>query len=208
MTPAERAQGVRRRDPDPARGRRGARADHRRRTRADPARGAGARDLRRPARARARRAGLDARRVVRGRGAVRALDQRALLARPDRLQRARPRLAGADRPLAAAGAARRAARRLRGHRGARGLRPVGDHDDRDARRRRLAARRREVVRDLRRRRGGLHRDGAGAVEPTLFLVEAGLPGISRRRRPAVHPHLSARPPDDPLRGRRASARTR
>ena len=98
-------------------------------------------------------------RVGAGRGAVRALDQRALVAHPERLQRARERLARADRPLAAPGAARRAARRLRGHRGARGLRPVGHRDDRAAARRRLGDRRREVVRHLRRRRGGLHRDG-------------------------------------------------
>ena len=43
---------------------------------------------------------------------------------PERLQRAGPRLPGADRPLPAARAARRAARRLRGDRGARGLGPV------------------------------------------------------------------------------------
>ena len=99
-----------------------------------------------------------------------------------------------------AGAARRAARRLRGHRGARGLGPVGHHHDRDAGRRRLAPRRREVVRDLRRRRGGLHRHGAGASADAV--PRRGRPaGHLGRRRPAVHPHLSARPPDDPLRGR-------
>ena len=46
---------------------------------------------RRAARPRARRAGLVEARVGAGRGAVRALDQRALVAHPDRLQRARAR---------------------------------------------------------------------------------------------------------------------
>ena len=91
----------------------------------DPPRGAGARARRRPARRRAWRPGLDPRRVVPGRGAVRPLDQRAVLARPGRVQRARARHPGADRPLPAAGAARRAPRRLRGHRGVRRLGPVG-----------------------------------------------------------------------------------
>ena len=50
-------------------------------------------------------------------------------------------------------------RRLRGDRGARGLGPVGHRDDRPPPRRRLGDRRREVVRDLRRHRGGLHRRG-------------------------------------------------
>ena len=85
----------------------------------------------------------------------------------------------ADRPLAAPGAARRAARRLRGHRGARGLRPVGHRHDRDARPTAAG--------------GSTARSGSSptatsrpstsswrwptASAPTLFLVEAGLPGI-------------------------------
>ena len=47
-------------------------------------------------------------------------------------------------------------------------------------RRRLADRRREVVRHLRRRRRRLHRDGERAGRrqgPTLFLVDRGAPGI-------------------------------
>ena len=38
--------------------------------------------------------------------------------------------------------------------------------------------------------------------PTLFLVDAPAAGHLGRRQPAVHPHLSARPPDDPLQRRR------
>ena len=38
--------------------------------------------------------------------------------------------------------------------------------------------------------------------PTLFLVDATVAGDLRRRRPAVHAHLSARASDDPVRGGR------
>ncbi len=92
---------------------------------------------RRPARPRARRPGLVEARVVPGRGAVRALDQRAVVAHPGRLQRARERDAGADRALPRAGAARRAPRRLRRHRGQRRLGPVADRGHGRAQRRRL-----------------------------------------------------------------------
>ena len=47
-------------------------------------------------------------------------------------------------------------------------------------------------------------EGAG---PTLFLVDRGAAGDLGRRRPALHPHLSARPPDDPLQRRRGRATT-
>ena len=76
-------------------------------------------------------------------------------------------------------------------------------------RRRLADRRREVVRDLRRRRGGLHRHGEGwRREPTLFLVDAGLPGISVVDDPPfthTYPHGH---PTMRFDGRARSARTR
>ena len=160
---------------------------------------------------RARRPGLDARRVVPRRGAVRALDERDLLARADRLQRARARLAGADRALPEAGAARRDARRLRGHRGARRLRPVGHPHDRRAHRRRLADPRREVVRHLRRRGRRLHRDGQRAgrrrVAADAVPRRPRHAGDLGRRRPAVHAQLPARPSDDRASTSR-SARTR
>ena len=61
------------------------------------------------------------------------VDERAVVAHPERLQRARRRAPPEqiDRYLRP-GAARRAARRLRGHRGARGVRPVGHRDHRGA----------------------------------------------------------------------------
>ena len=171
-------EGVRRRDPDPARGRRGARAADRRGRRADPARGARARVSRRPARARARRAGLDARRVVRGRGAVRALDQRALVARPDGLQRARPRH-GRSRSSATSSprCAASCTTPTRSPRSTRAPIPPGS-----------PRRRREPPTAG----GSTARSGSSPTatsrrstsswrsrrEPTLFLVDAGTPGIS------------------------------
>ena len=95
------------------------------------------------------------------------------------------------------------------------LRPVRDRDDRDAADgRRLADRRREVVRHLRRRRRRAHRrgDASTATGATLFLVDRRRRRRRGRRRPAVHAHLSARAPDPPLRrvevgdGRRARRR--
>ena len=200
---------VRRGGAVPARG--AGRAAHasRRRHRAHQARGDGRGAPRRAARPRTRRAGLDEARVGARRGAVRALDQRALVAHPDRLQRARVGVGGADRALAAAGAAGRGPRRLCGDRGARGLGPVGDRDDRAAPRRRLGDRRREVVRDLRRHRDGLHRRGErGGGGADAVPRRRDLAGDLRRRRPAVHAHLSARASDDPVRGGRGSRRRR
>ena len=174
--------------------------------RADPLRGDGGRAARRAARPRTRRAGLVEARVGVGRGAVRALDQRPLVAHPDRVQRARVGVGGADRALAAAGAAGRGPRRLRGDRGARGLGPVGDRDDRAPPRRRLGDRRREVVRHVRRHRDGLHRRGErGGGGADAVPRRRDVAGDLRRRRPAVHAHLSARASDDPLRGGRGLA---
>ena len=169
--------------------------------------------LGRAPRRRARRPGLGEDRVVPRRGAARPLDERALLAHARRLQRAGQRHARADRPLAAAGAARRAARRLRGHRGRRRLGPVA------------ASRRPRGRTD-----GGWVIDGEkwfvtygdvaavyivmanalvdGQEQPTLFLVDRRLGRHRDRRRPAVHAHLPARPPDDPLHRRRGARRRR
>ena len=80
--------------------------------------------------------------------------QRDPLARPQRLQRLGARQRRADRALPAPGAARRAQGRLRGHRARRRLRSLADRGHRRADRRRLPDQRREVVRDLRRRRHG------------------------------------------------------
>ena len=130
---------------------------------------------------RARRPGLDARRVVPRRGAVRPLDQRDLVARPDGLQRARARLARADRALPEA---RRCAARLHDayavteeHAGSdpSGIRTTAERD-----RRRLADQRREVVRHLRRRRGRLHRDGQRAGRRRV--AADAVPDRSRRAR--------------------------
>ena len=159
---------------------------------------------------RARRAGLVEARVGAGRGAVRALHQRAVVAHPDRVQRARLRL---GRSRSTAGCGRRCAASCHDayavteeHAGSD---PSGIATTRAAPRRRLGDRRREVVRDLRRRRGGLHRrgerGGRGADAVPGRRVAAGHLG---RRRPAVHAHLSARAPDDPLRGRRGARRGR
>ncbi len=196
---------VRRGGAVPARGegRAGRRQAAGRGPRAHPLRGDGGRAARRAARPRTRRAGLVEARVGVGRGAVRALDQRPLVAHPDRVQRARVGIGGADRALAAAGAAGRGPRRLRGDRGARGLGPVGDRDDRAAPRRRLGDRRREVVRHLRRHRDGLHRRGErGGGGADAVPRRRDVAGDLRRRRPAVHAHLSARASDDPVRGGR------
>ena len=196
-------EGVRRRDPDPARGRRGARAADRRRHRADPARGARARDLRRPARARARRAGLDARRVVPGRGAVRALDQRALVAR-------------SRRPTTCSPTARRS-------RSSASCKPAlrGElHDAYAVTEEHAGSDPSGITTTATRIDGGWRIDGEKwfvtygdvaavyivmalrAATPTLFLVDAGAARHQRRRRPAVHPQLSARASDAALRGRR------
>src|SRR4051812_46185818 len=196
----------RRRRPDPARGRCRAGTPHRRRRRGDPARGARTPRLRRASSRGARRAGVVARGVVPGRGAVRPLHQRALLARAERVQRARVRHAGADRALSQARAARRAARRLRGDRGARRLGPFRDRDDGHARRRRLADRRREVVRHLWRHRRRLHRHGEDSRADAVPDRRGGGGNLGRRR-PAVHAHVSPRPPDAALR-RRARRRGR
>ena len=130
--------------------------------RADQARGGRGAAVGRASRRRARRAGLVEGRVVPRRGAARALHQRALVAHARRVQRARQRLARADRALPEAGAAGRAARRLRRDRGRGGLGPVADRDDGAPERRRLGDRWREVVRDLRGRGGGVHRHGERA----------------------------------------------
>src|SRR3954451_9939357 len=191
---------ARRRDPAAGRGRR------------HPPRGGGGAARRRPARRRARRPGLVARRVVPGRGAARALDERAVLARADRLQRARARDAGADRAMAQAGAARRAPGRLRGDRGACRLRSVGHRDDRAADGRRLRDRRREVVRDVRRRGERLHRHGerrlGGRARSDPLPRPARDARHRDRRRPAVHAPLPPRPSDGPLHRRRGPVRRR
>ena len=72
------------------------------------------------------------------------------------------RVARADRALPEAGAARRAARRLRRDRGGGRLRSLADRHNGAPYRERLGDRRREVVRDLRRRRERLHRHGERA----------------------------------------------
>ena len=84
---------VRRGRPHPAggEGRAGRRAAAGSGRRAHPRGGSGRGSGGWPARARARRAGMVEARVGAGRGAVRALDQRAVVARAERLQRARPR---------------------------------------------------------------------------------------------------------------------
>ena len=76
-------------------------------------------------------------------------------------------------------------------------------------RRRLGDRRREVVRDLRRRRRRLHRDGQGArgrraSSPRCSSIDRDTRRHRDRGRPALHAHLSARPPDDPLHRRRGA----
>ena len=144
---------LRRRGADPERGARGARRreDPGRAEAADQARVDRRAALGRAALDRARRPGLVEGRVVPRGGAARALDQRAVLAHAGRVQRARERHARADRALPEARPARRAARRVRRDRGRGGLRPVGHRHDRAPERRRLGDRRREVVRDLRRR---------------------------------------------------------
>ena len=111
---------------------------------------------------------------------------------------------GADRPLPAARAARRGPRRLRRHRGARRLGPVGDRDDRRAHRRRLADPRREVVRDLRRRRLGLHRHGQRAGRR-----RAAADAVPRRprRRPASRSSTTRRSRTAIRTGTRRSAST-
>ena len=89
--------------------------------------------------------------------------------------------------------------------------PSRDRDDRDADRRRLADRRREVVRHLRRRRRRLHRDGQALVDGDELRRCSSSTRDARhrgRRRPAVHAHLSARAPDAALHRRRGRARTR
>ena len=157
---------------------------------------------RRPPRRGVRRAGLDEDRVVPGGGAARPLHQRAVVAHARRLQRAGQRHAGADRPLPAPRPPWRAARRLRRHGGRRRLRPVAHPDHRAPHRQRLGDRRREVVRDLRRRGRRLHRDGQGA-RGRRGAAHA-VPDRPRQRRhrdrgrPALHAHLSARAPGDPL----------
>ena len=138
--------------------------------------------------------------------------QRAVVAHAQRLQRPGPRHPGADRPLPQARAARRAARRLRRHRGARRLGPVADRDHRHAHRGRLAHRRREVVRHLRRRRAGLHRHGQGARRrrraADALPRRARDAGHRGRRRPALHAQLPPRPPDAALHRRRGARRRR
>ena len=69
-----------------------------------------------------------------------------------------------------------------------------------AARRRLGDRRREVVRHLRRHRDRLHRRGErGGRGADAVPGRRDAAGHLDRRRPAVHAHLSARAPDDPLR---------
>ncbi len=99
-----------------------------------------------------------------------------VVAHPRRLQRARARDAGADRALPEPA--------LRGElhdayavtEAEAGSDPVADRGDGRAQRRRLGDQRREVVRDLRRHRRRLHRDGErvedGERLPTLFLVDS------------------------------------
>ncbi len=105
-----------------------------------------------------------------------------------------------------AGAARRAARRLRGHRGGGGVGSVADQDHGSAHRGRLGDRRREVVRHIRRRGRGLHRDGKRARgRPDAADAVSGRP-LARRDRdrgqPALHAHLPARASGGALHGRR------
>ena len=207
--------GVRRRDPDPAARRRPSApaAARRRGRRADQARGARRAALRRAA----PRASTAARA---GRTSSGSWSRSSSGARPTRCP-------GTSRPPTTCsrtappeqierwlqpGAARRAARRLRGHRGARGLRPVGHRDHRDAR---------PTPAGASTARSGSsptatsppstsswQRAGRRRSLPTLFLIDRGAPGHRGRRRPAVHPHLSARPPDAALRAASRSATTR
>ena len=135
---------------------------------------------RRAARARARRAGLVEARVGAGRGAVRALDQRALVAHPDRLQRARAR---ARRSRSTAGCGRRCA--------------ASCHDAYAVTEEHAGSDPSGIATTARRRDGGWVIDGekwfvtygdvaavyivvanAEGEGPTLFLVDATLPGIS------------------------------
>ena len=146
----------------------------------------------------ARRTGLVEGRVVPRRGAARALDERALVAHAGRLQRARraarPSRSSAISSRRCAASCTTPTRSPRPRRAPtrRGSRPRRADD-----RRRLGDRRREVVRDLRRRRGRLHRDGERARRrrEAADAVPRG-PRARRhrdRRRPALQPHLSARP---------------
>ena len=114
---------------------------------------------RRALRPRVRRPGLVDARVVPGQRAVRPGDERPALARAERLQRADSGHARAGRALRCPRPARRGRRRLRGHRGRGGLGSERDRLDRHPHRRRLADQRREVVRDLGRRRPRADRDG-------------------------------------------------
>ena len=202
---AERpSAGVRRRGPDPAGGQGGACGRIcRGGRRAHQGRGARAPAQRRAARRRARRPGLDDAGVVRRRGAVRPLHQRAVVAHADRLQRARPRVrrrrSSASCSPALRGELHDAYAVTEEHAGSdpSGIATTATRMD-DG----LAHRRREVVRHLRRRRVRVHRHGAARPEPTLFLVDGRHARHQRRRRPALHAHLSARPPDAALRRRR------
>ena len=182
------------------------------RRRPGQARGDRRRAERRPARPRARRAGVDPARVGAGRGAVRPDHERDPLARAERLQRLGPRQRRADRPLPSPGAPRRAQGRLRGDRARRRLGPVRDRGHRPPHRGRLPAQRREVVRDRGRRRlrlpGGGQR-GRGRRAAADDLRRRPRPAGGRdRRQPRLHPQLSRGTPDDPLprrRGRRGRA---
>ena len=144
-------------------------------------------------------------RVGAGRGAVRPLDQRHLLAHPERVQRLGPRLRGAARALPPSRPARRAEGRLRGDRGRRRLRPLRDQHRRRAHRRRLPDLRREVVRHHGRRRQGPDRDGerrrrrAPAADP--------VPGRVRRARRRVRRRSRRSPTTIPRAIRRSASRT-
>ena len=120
--------------------------------------------------------------------------------------------AGADRPLPAAGAARRAARRLRGHRGGGRL-----------------GSRRGIATTAERSDGGWLINGekwfvtygdvaavyivmANVVDgddrlPTLFLVDRDAPGVEFVDDPPFTHTYPARAPDDPLHRRRGRATT-
>ncbi len=154
---------------------------------------------------------MDAAAVGAGRRAVRAQHQRDPLARAERLQRLGARLARADRPLpppALRGEIRDAYAVTEAEAGSDPSRIASVAEPR--RRRRLPAERREVVRHLRRRRLGAHRDGQRGRRRRA--PPHPLPGRRRRarrldrRQPALHPQLSRRPPDLPLRRGRAGRR--